>query len=388
MPEEEKPYRVYRGGRTKGRVPIATPRAPRDTPHDGVEAPRRTREERRQRPKRSWRDHNWKRIILVTVGLIVILMIAWAVTSYLAFRSGVRAADKRLDKRTRAALVHQNGLLLSHPTNILLLGTDHAAKGGRAGLRHSDSIMLLRTDPKHHRLVYLSILRDLRVDIPGYGLQKINAAYQFGGPRLAVKTVRAVTGMPINHIVIVDFANFRELIDKLGGVDIDVPAPILSNRFDCPFKTAAQCARWKGWRFAKGTQHMNGRRALVYSRIRENQLNRSESDATRAERQQSVIQAVGSKLTGLGTLIKLPFIGDSLLKPATTDLSPWQFLQLGWIKFRAGKALRCRLGGTSYGGYIIPDEEKFATLRMVVGKAAPQPPAPGSPYGSGCLIKG
>ena len=93
-------------------------------------------------------------------------------------------------------------------------------------------------------------------------------------------------------------------------------------------------------------------------------------------------------MTSVGTLLRMPFVGDSLLKPAATDLSPWQFLQLGWLKFRAGRTLRCRLGGTGYGGYIIPDEEKFATLRMVVGKAAPQPPAPGSPYGSGCLIKG
>ena len=97
--------------------------------------------------------------------------------------------------------------------------------------------MLVRTDPARHRLAYLSIPRDLRVDIPGHGPNKINAAFQLGGPALAIKTVRALTGLHVNHVVIVDFADFKDLIDALGGIDVDVPKPILSNRFDCPYAT-------------------------------------------------------------------------------------------------------------------------------------------------------
>ena len=91
-----------------------------------------------------------------------------------------------------------------------MLGADVGAnRKDRAGRGRSDSIMLLRTDPDDHRLSFLSIPRDLRVEIPGYGADKINAAYQFGGPALAVQTVAALTGMPVNHIVVVDFATFR-----------------------------------------------------------------------------------------------------------------------------------------------------------------------------------
>ncbi len=375
----EKPYRVYRGGRVKGKVPALKGSSSKSRRPDGNGGfPLR----RPELPKRQ-RTRNWRRRIMLTLTLLLVLLIAWGVTSYLAFRNGVGSANERLNRPTKAVLAPQEGLLLSQPTNILLLGTDTGPK--RAGNRHSDSILLLRTDPDRRRLTYLSILRDLRVDVPGYGLNKINAAFQFGGPPLAARTVRAVTGLEINHVVIVNFATFRDLIDELGGVTVDVPQPILSNKFDCPYAAPLACERWPGWRFSKGRQHMDGRRALVYSRIRKNQLQPEESDATRAARQQQVLQAMTSRLISPRTLARLPFVGEELLEPIATDLTAGQFMQLGWVKFRAGRTIRCRLGGNPYGGDLIPDEEKFAVLQMVQGKAAPQPPLPGSLYGSGCF---
>src|SRR5207244_2723844 len=157
--------------------------------------------------------------------------------------------------------------------------------------------------------------------IPGHGPDRINAAFQLGGAALAIRTVREFTGLPLNHVVLVDFDSFTALIDKVGGVTIDVPAPILSNKFDCPYSTQARCDRWQGWRFHRGRQHMDGHRARVYSRIRENKLNPRETDITRGERQQEVIQALLARLTSLGVLLKLPFIGGDIMRPLTTDLS-------------------------------------------------------------------
>jgi LCP family protein required for cell wall assembly len=248
-------------------------------------------------------------------------------------------------------------------------------------------MMLLRTDPTRHRLVFLSIPRDLRASIPGHGESKINAAMQIGGPPLAVSTVSSFTGLPINHVVIVDFGAFKTLIDGVGGIDINVPEPILSNRFDCPYKSQQRCDQWPGWRFHKGVQHMNGQRALIYSRIRENQLNPGDSDITRALRQQDVMQQTLSKLASASTFFRLPFDGSKLLAPIATDLSTMQFAQLAWVKFRAGATLHCRLGGTAFGdGYITGTEENIAVVQMVLGNSAPQPPPPGSgPYGPGCV---
>jgi LCP family protein required for cell wall assembly len=384
MATEEKPYRVYRGGRVKGKVPLERPEKAR--PDRNGRGPR---EPKIRRPRRRW---SWKRRI--AVGLVVLLVLAtvWGIAGYLSFRHGVQKANARLDKSVPPVLANQKGLLLSNPTTMLLLGRDHENTDRRASLNHSDSIMVLRTDPSRHRLVYLSIPRDLRVPIPGHGEDRINSAFQLGGAGLTVRTIESLTGLEINHVMIVDFRSFKSLIDNIGGVDINVPAPILSNKFDCPYK-ASICARWQGYRFHKGTQHMNGQRALIYSRIRENQLNPADNDITRGLRQQAVMRAVMAKLLGFGTVLKLPFNGDSLLKPLTTDLSAWQFVQLGWVLKRAGQknALHCRLGGTatSIGGasVIVGDEQNLSVVQMVTGRAAPQPPPPGSgQYGPGCVV--
>jgi LCP family protein required for cell wall assembly len=396
MPAEEKPYRVYRGGRTKGKVP-APPRPGRPgtkrAPGDGGAPPDGRVEYHGPGAKPKRRRFGWGRRIALGIIILLLLVIAWGVTSFLAFRNGAQDANARLDPNTRLALTEQSGLLLSHPTTILLLGTDHNKLGGREGDRHSDSIMLVRTDPSRHRLSYLSIPRDLRVAIPGSGVSKINAAFQIGGPTLALKTITEFTGIPVNHVVIVDFADFQDLIDSIGGIDVNVPARIVSNRFDCPYATEQRCQQWEGWRFRKGQQHMDGRRALVYSRIRENRLDPSESDVTRGERQQRVLQAISSKLTSPRTLVKLPFMGDELAKPLATDLSAGQLAQLGWVKFRSssGRSLHCRLGGTgSFAGgqsVIEPSEDNRNVLAMFLGRSAPQPPAPGSgPYGPGCVV--
>ena len=278
MADAEKPYRLYKGGRTRGKVPTA----PRPERAARVE-PGRAKPPGKPR---------WGRRIGIAVLALGVLLIVWLVASYLAFRNGVEEANARLPKAVEANLAAQDGLLTSKPSLIMLLGTDGDKTAARQDFRRSDSILLVRTDPKRHRMSYLSIPRDLRVDIPGQGPNKINAAFQLGGPALTMKTVRALTGLQPNHVVLVDFDNFKEVIDALGGVEIDVPKPILSNRFDCPYATEARCQQWPGWRFEKGKQTMDGKRALIYSRVRENRLDPAENDLTRGERQQAVVEAM------------------------------------------------------------------------------------------------
>ena len=390
----EKPYRVYRGGRTKGKVPLARrEREARRAVRSDGQGPGRIVE--RQPRRRLWLGWTWRRWTLVTILAVIVFFALWGVLGYLSVSSGVSDANKRLPQNVRPVLTPDDGLLLSNSTTILLLGTDHASgKGsqGRGADQHSDSITLLHTDPGHHRLYYLSIPRDLRVNVPGYGYQKINAAMQFGGTKLAVRTLDVLLGksLPVNHVVIVDFNQFEKLIDAVGGITVNVPRNILSNRFDCPYPTNQRCLQWQGWRFHKGPTHMNGHQALIFSRVRENRLDPSWTDFDRQHDQQLVQQATLSKLSSPSQFFSLPFNGSSLLKPIATDLSTWELMQLAWNKFRAGKAIHCRLGGTSetIGGsdYIVGSSANIRVIDEVLGQSAPQPPPKGQPYAPGCIV--
>lgn len=388
MPRKDKPYRVYRGGRAKGPI---RPEGRRDRLGRDRDGDAGGDAYARERPVKPRRRRRWLRILVVLVLVVVLVFVLWGVLGYLAFRSGVKEANERLDSRVENALAEQDGLLLSNPTTTLVLGTDEGPK--RSGPFRSDAILLVRTDPDQHKLAYLSIPRDLRVPIPGHGTDKINAAYAFGGPTLAVRTVRNLTRIGINHVVVLNFAQFAEVIDALGGVTIDVRKPILSNKFDCPRSTPAECDRWPGWRFRKGVQTMNGRRALVYARVRQNQLDPADNDITRGERQQQVLLAIMDKAVGFRSFLRMPFIGDELVTPIATDLSANELLQLGWVKYRMPDSgtIRCRLGGTignvNGQSVILGSEENVSVIAMVTGESAPQPPRPGSgPFGPGCRV--
>jgi polyisoprenyl-teichoic acid--peptidoglycan teichoic acid transferase len=386
MSRQDKPYRVYRGGRVRGRVPTV-PKPERTADRDGRRRPKLRYPGPGPKEKRQ-RRMGWRGRILLVLGLVFVLLVVWLVASYLSLRKGASDANKRLPPAALNALEPQSGLMLSNSSVILLIGTDHAAyQRQRKGFRRADSIMLIRTDPGRGRISYLTIPRDLRVEVPGQGFQKINAAMQIGGTPLAIRTVRQLVP-EVNHVVVVNFDAFKDVIDAVGGVTVNVPGPILSNKFDCPYPTQERCDRWQGWRFAKGPQEMDGRRALVYSRIRENKLNPAESDITRGRRQQDVITALLGKMTSAGVVARMPWLGDDLMRPLATDMSAGEFMQLALVRKRSNRELHCRLGGTpqNFGGgsYIAPDEERHRTLLAFLGRSAPQPPLPGSAFGSGC----
>ena len=205
--------------------------------------------------------------------------------------------------------------------------------------------------------------------------------------------MESLTGLPINHVMVVDFSSFADLVDALGGITIDVPKRIVSNRFDCPYDTRARCDRWQGWQFKAGRQTLDGRRALLYSRIRENRLDPSETDVTRGGRQQQVVQAIADKIVSPRGFARLPFIGNDIAKPLATDLTAGELAKLGWVKYRASNeaTLRCRLGGSAQEidgvWYLVGTEENVSVVAMVTGKNAPQSPPPGEgPYAPGCQV--
>ncbi len=331
------------GGARRGPIVLPPPPGPAGEPAAAPVAREptveRTAGERRRRRRRI------RRIVGAVAGVLVLGLVGWIVLGYLAFRSAVADANHRLDAKypgTRTALAAPRGSILSKPTDIVVFGAD------RTG--HSDSIQIIRTDPAHHLVATLSVPRDLRVEIAGHGIQKINAAYTIGGPRLAVSVVAAFTGLPLHHVVVVDFIGFRDLIDAVGGVTVRSPEKILSTSFDGHV-----------YRFAKGSIHLDGKHALAYARVRKNRLNASDSDVSRGGRQQQVLAGLKSRLVSPASIFRLRSIGSAIGKPLATDLSANEFLELGWVEFRAQRALHCNLGGTPVnaggGSYLSGDPE-------------------------------
>jgi polyisoprenyl-teichoic acid--peptidoglycan teichoic acid transferase len=378
MARPDKPYRVYRGGRATGGVPTLTrrPRPAQPPPERDGRPP--AAEYRGPGPVKRERRFGPGRIVFLTIILVILLAIGWTIAGYLSVRSGVQKANERLSPAAKGQLAPEDGLMLSTPSMTLVVGSDHSTHPTRRGNRLADSIMLIRTDPDHQRMSYLSIPRDLVVDVPGYGHEKINSALPLGGTQLMIRTVREAFGFDINHVILLDMTSFKEVIDALGGIEVDVRAPAVT-KHECPYPSAAKCRRWGGWRFGRGRQHMDGKRARIYARIRENDLNPAEGDLNRTGRQQQVLQATLGKMVSAGTFVRLPFIGEDLVSPLTTDLSTPQVFQLGWLRFRASKdrTTYCRLGVTGDG------DDNASVLLMFTGRSAIQPPSPIS--GAGCL---
>jgi LCP family protein required for cell wall assembly len=194
---------------------------------------------------------------------------ALAAVDDLAPREQVKQAAERLDIP-----------LPNAPANALLIGYDHRPEDGTAPAR-SDTVMLLRADPQAETITSLSFPRDLIVEVRcpngGRSMGRINAAYSFCGPEGTLETVRALTNLPIHYIITVNFDGFRKVIDRLGGVWIDVDRRYLNQEGG----DYATINLWPGYQRLKGWQ------ALDYVRYRH-----FDSDIYRVARQQAFVKAV------------------------------------------------------------------------------------------------
>jgi len=159
--------------------------------------------------------------------------------------------------------------------NYVLLGSDSRDPGNESNGR-SDTIMLVHLNAKRTKAYIVSFPRDMYVNIPGYGKNKINAAFAFGGPPLAVRTLENLTGVGMDHVVLIDFEGFIRLTDDLHGVTVTNKTAFSSH----------------GFHYAKGKITIAGEQALWFVRER-HQL--PGGDLARAENQRNVIKAILDK---------------------------------------------------------------------------------------------
>src|SRR5579864_6976466 len=208
--------------------------------------------------------------------------------------------------------------------NILLLGIDKRDDEPIEGTR-SDTMILASIDPVTKSAALVSLPRDMWVNIPGCtysegcsgGQQRINVAHAVGGPELAVKTVTADFGVPIQYYARVDFRGFQQMVDAVGGVVIDVDWPVKDDEYPTPDYGYQRIY------FGPGPQLMDGASALEYARSRH-----GTNDFARAGRQQKVIVSVRNRVLQLDMLSKAPELLSIAQNSITTDLSPVEMLEL------------------------------------------------------------
>jgi LCP family protein required for cell wall assembly len=277
--------------------------------------PRREEDGRlREQGQRGWRERvTVKRVLLGLLGLTL----GWLLLALLVFL--VSAHFERTSPPSDvASVLHPAGFPLTSANNILVLGSDRRPKGSRepgantSGPSRSDTIMLIRAGGGH--AARLSIPRDTVVDIPGHGLQKINAAYAFGGPALSISVIERYLGVPINHLVEVNFENFPKLIDAMGGVDY-TGGCVLAN-IDGGSRNGGYTLR-----LSPGTHHLDGRAALALARTRENLCAPSQTDLQREEHQQALFADMRARLLSPSSFLRLPWIAWNAPPAIVSDMS-------------------------------------------------------------------
>jgi LCP family protein required for cell wall assembly len=174
------------------------------------------------------------------------------------------------------------------PQTLLLLGSDRRYKDRNAKhAARSDTIMLIRLDPGQEATTMLSIPRDLKTLIPGYGYDKINAAYSLGGPKLTLRTVKDLLGIKINHVINVNFSGFRKAVDLLGCVYTDVDRRYYHSNAGLPASV-----QYAAINIRPGYQKLCGQKSLDYVRFRH-----ADSDLVRAARQQDFLRQAKDQIS-------------------------------------------------------------------------------------------
>lgn len=259
----------------------------------------------------------WKKVIIgVVVAIIVIIAAGMGyVYSTLNKTNKVKLDNDSLGINQNTQSADKKDDII----NIALFGVD--APNGEVG--RSDADLILTIDKKHKKLKLTSIMRDSYVDVKGHGMTKLTHAYAYGGPELALNTINTNFDLAIDKFITVNFTSLPKVIDKLGGIDINLTQGDLKyingyiknldniNKTDSPDITST------------GMHHLDGTQALAYCRIRYDG-----GDQRRTQRQRTVIQAVFKKMKDT-PVTQYPAILNELLPLVTTNISANEFISLG-----------------------------------------------------------
>ena len=266
----------------------------------------------------------WPRIVVLAIaGLVSLAVLAGAL-------QGIRLLETvkpPVDPEVAQALARPETDWGEHPRNVLVLGNDSREGLSQEEEEHfgsteivegerSDTIILMHIDPRREEAVVIHFPRDLRVNIPGHGYDRINAAFEIGGSELAVRTIRAFTGLQIHNYVEVGLQGFQGLVDSLGGVRICVDRPLIDEVAGLFISSA-------------GCHTLNGEEALAFARARHVEGD-TIPDFSRIGRQQQLMRAIMNRLLSAPSLLNRDLISEAASNITTDEtISLADFVYLG-----------------------------------------------------------
>ncbi|MFI0484308.1 LCP family protein [Actinomadura sp. 9N215] len=257
------------------------------------------------------RKRRWPRV-LIAIGVFVVLVVAGLGGLVWQRQSSYNGNIDRIPGVMPDDGAQRPGPNVEGTENWLLVGSDSRADAAttgegnqvwKPGQQRTDTIMLLHLPADRKKAYIVSFPRDSWVDIPGYGDQKINAAFSFGGPKLLIETIENLTGVRVDHYGAIDFEGFKSMTDALGGVTVNIKQSVYDP------------ARKKQW--TAGKQKLDGEEALLFVRQRYNLPN---GDFDRIKRQQAFLGALAKQAADRGTLTN-PLKLDRFLSALTKSIS-------------------------------------------------------------------
>ncbi|KUP04378.1 LytR family transcriptional regulator [Bacillus coahuilensis p1.1.43] len=236
-----------------------------------------------------------KRLVLTSIMIMGAIALYFGYTVFSVYNAASNSYSE-LERGMKSELRTEEVKITKEPFSMLIMGIEDYSS---EGVGRTDSLMVATIDPVNKSVKLLSIPRDTLVDIPGEGEDKINHAYAKGKKDLTIATVEEFLDIPIDYYTTIGFKGFKEIINEIGGITVDVPFDFYENSDVDNSKIY----------FTEGEMNLNGEEALAYARMRKQD---PRGDFGRNERQQEVIQAAIDKLLSPTNLLKIDSIAQHI----------------------------------------------------------------------------
>jgi len=282
--------------------------------------------------------------VLVVFSIIIMIMVGVTLGSFYYMHNKIYMPSPseflKSGQESKLNFSEEKGVF-----NILLIGVD---RRDEKDIGRTDSIILANINTSSKTVKLISFMRDLYVPIPGYGLNRINTAYSLGGPELLMKTLYQDFNVDVKYYVLVDFRAFQDIVDKLGGIEVEVKDYEVNeiNKYIIEVN-GANSTLIKG----PGYQKLNGQQALSYSRIRKV----GNGDFERTERQRRVLTILINKLRNV-SIFKIPDLAATMLNYVKTNIPTTNLLNLAYTVYK--------FGNTPVETIRIPADGMFEDVRV------------------------